>query len=703
MADTSVYINGAAEGALADAFSGLPAWATQATLFDIEGILKKSLESQNKALAQLMKSAAATGTMLDPEDVKKVKDGLEDWVKNLSDANKQAEKDKIAADKRTKTEKAKATQEEKRKTFFQAFDKVLGGLIAAGSKVLEVQSQYYKTTTDLFDSGVNVLAGQEQTTSSLLSMNQMVIMTGLRLETLQKVVEKYTGSINAVGLLKFTKAISLTNQRLQDLGYNAQQQADLIGTLIESESSYSDIRSKSSKEIADDSVVLGTQLRKLSLQYGISVDALKENVKEQAKSTDTLYIMAQYGDKAALSFDTFVGSFKDKNVGNMMSDLVSAGAQAFNTPKFQELAQSGFADVLDRMNKIGQLGLTDAEAAHREFDQYVQTIGSDRINQLRILEKSNGPAAASAHQMAEILNGARIQALQASKATKSQTDAQLKNASINAGLATQLESRAAWAEKIFVPLESQIQAATNALILMNNAVNGVTNSISASTRSWIGVGIEAVALGAILFKTGSTIKDIGSGLKIAGPAIADAFTGLRGAVNSIGPILGRFGTGIGVAAAGAFAAYEVFNLIKALKDKSDAKDKLEESKKSLSATEARINALSPEDRARFDAMGSGVGPQTSATSISIPKNPMQSTINSPSAVAVAPVLPAGDVSAPSAQSPNPSVGSGIEKPPRTSDINSLLTYQNSISEQLLLSMQKLVSVNGEILQVSRTH
>ena len=96
------------------------------------------------------------------------------------------------------------------------------------------------------------------------------------------------------------------------------------------------------------------------------------------------------------------------------------------------------------------------------------------------------------------------------------------------------------------------------------------------------------------------------------------------------------------------------------------------------------------------------GPATSAksTEISIPKNPTPSTINSPSAPPTA-VGAADPTSSKQAIPPSTPVGPGIEKPPSNTDINSLLAFQNSMMEQLLLKTSSLLSVNQDQLKYAK--
>ncbi len=86
--------------------------------------------------------------------------------------------------------------------------------------------------------------------------------------------------------------------------------------------------------------------------------------------------------------------------------------------------------------------------------------------------------------------------------------------------------------------------------------------------------------------------------------------------------------------------------------------------------------------------------------ISIPTTPMASTIVSPSAVEVQPPK------VPDASSPvgaSTTVATATQKVQTREDINSMLSFQSNILEQILLSSNSLVSVNREILRYTRNN
>src|ERR1700756_3629856 len=218
MADSNVFIGGVAEGAFTDAFSGLPPWATESTAWKIQGTLEKQLGVQNKMLTQLAKTVGS-GKALAADDIERTNKAFEKLVKDLADVNKNSDRRKRQAKEKEDANKKSLLTVNKLKTSGEKLTYILTGLATAGSKVLEAETQYIKTYDDLYKSGINLLAGNNSARDGFDSLNQMVNLTGMRLETLQKTFVKYSETINAVGATKFTKALSKAIPELTKLGF----------------------------------------------------------------------------------------------------------------------------------------------------------------------------------------------------------------------------------------------------------------------------------------------------------------------------------------------------------------------------------------------------------------------------------------------------------------------------------------------------
>lgn len=705
MADNSVFITGAAEGAFAEALNGIPPWATQKTAEDIERVLNKLLGVQTKALAQAIKGMKAAGGD-GSGDTKKVNDELDKLARNLKRVNEEDAKRKKREKEEDKEGKDRLSRDKKRKLADEALTRGLNALVGAGAKVAAIQKQYFITSEDLFKSGINLLNGNDTTTSSMMSLNQIVTLTGMRLETFQKVVEKYNSSINAVGVNKFAKTLSLTSTKLIALGYSSEQQAELLGTLVESESSYMDIRSKSQQDLADDAERLGKQMTRLSLLTGQTNAQLQENLKSLAKNTDSTVVASVYGEEAAKRLNVFASSFKDADIGALFQKLAAATQPAI-TKTFQALAQAGQAPLAEEFTRIAVAardGAISAEQAQKQTTDLAQRVNSTTLQSLALLADKGVEGAA---ETLNVITKLRAQGNTTSKATEKQVDAAIDSQAALSRFSTALEKTASLGQRTFPLLEQQVNLASAALEKFNKVVIASTDIFSAETRSWIAIGIEVVAGFAFLVRgtralTGgfdllkSGVGLLWDGIKFLGTGIMSAGRALLGLLNPVAKVVAAFAAGyaIGTVIYEMFSKFDWFNN---MMDKifsgldhiiqyipgigGDAKERI--------ATREKIAA-----QAKAEA-------SVKKTVISVPKEPAPTTIKSPSAVPAVPdktpVTSEGEPvpAAPSLAATTPA--------PSSNDINSVLTYQTSILVQILETSQNLVSVNKDILKYSKVH
>ena len=123
----------------------------------------------------------------------------------------------------------------------------------------------------------------------------------------------------------------------------------------------------------------------------------------------------------------------------------------------------------------------------------------------------------------------------------------------------------------------------------------------------------------------------------------------------------------------------------------------------LKAIISTINSLDLLKAAAFAVLGSKSGISLPAPStpvgVSTPTAPKPSTLNSPSKSS-----PSEESVPPAkAKEPGKASGPGIEKAKADSGINSMISYQTSLLEQLLQSTNSLVSVNKDILKYTKVH
>lgn len=686
MADNSVFITGSEEGALAKAFDGLPPWASQKTSEDILKVLKASLGIQSKALAQMLKTGQSGAGGMSSKDVKDAGDEFAKISKTIQKLNEEEEKSLKRKKKEDKTEKDREKSKSAAATILTS---ALSALTGAGMKLFGVQKQYFATSEDLFKAGVNLLSTSENQTSSMMSLNEMVTLTGLRLETFSKVVLKYTDSINAVGVTKFAKTISLTNTRLSDLGYSSEQQAELIGTMIDAQSSYTDIRGKSERELADDAVRLGNQMTRLSLLTGQSNAQLQENIKSLAKNSDSTVVAALYGQEAANRMNNFAASIKDANLAKSLQTLAASG-QPQVTKMYQDFAKAGLGDVAQAMTQISVAardGAISSEEANKRLTALGQNIDPSKLAGLQTLAQVGS---AGAQETLDTIVALRSQGNKTSKASTEQTDAAIKAQSSLSAFSTELERSKSLAESAFPLLESQVDLATAGLKAFNNTVAGITGSVGAETRSWIAIAVEALAVLAI---AGTKVTGVFNLLRSGGGLLIDGFMSvgsrLLSLINPIAKVAAAFAAGYAIGTV-------IYEMISKFDWFNNMMDKIFSGLDHI-LQYIPIIGSDAKERIKSRAAAASVSPGA----ITVPKEPARSTIKSPSAVpadatkATAAAVPASDTTSDEV--------AGIANPPRTADINSTLSYQNSILVQLLESSQNLVSVNRDILKYAKVH
>jgi hypothetical protein len=495
MADNSTYITGVAQGAFAEAYDGLPPWATEKTAMQIEKYLRKSLDIHSKTLLQLMKSAGAKGQSLTPEEMKKVSNELDKLSKNLKRTNEEDEKAKKRGKQRENAEKDSLTRGRKLKTSEDKLNYALTGLAAAGTKIIGVNKEYIDVYDSLFQSGINVLNGNNSTADGFEALNQIVNLTGLRLETLQKVVEKYSSAVNVVGLTKFSKTLAMTNSQLVALGYSSEAQTELIGVLIEAESGYMNIRGKTAAQIASDAIRLGGQLTKLSHTVGLSREQLQENLKANSKSIQSAMVFASMGKKAADTFNLNAAGIKDSGLKETLTKLAVAANPA-QVKEYNDLVAAGAGAQAEQMNRLAQAMKTDDVDV---FQQRIKSLGESFQAQPGVMNSFRNLIGAGGEEAATALNGLMQQANAVTDATQKQAAAAVKTQASIAGIQTELESLAATLQKAFFPTVEQVNLLTSGLKQLNGVINGMIGSIEAQTRSWIGIGIAVAGLVASLF------------------------------------------------------------------------------------------------------------------------------------------------------------------------------------------------------------
>ena len=365
MADNSVFISGAAEGALAGALEGLPPWATEDTAKNIEGILRKSLGIQTKALSELIKRAGG-GKPMSPADAKKLDDELRSIIKNFRDANKDFGKQR----KRWKDE---ADEHERKKKWWnkefqldQRRYSMMGLYVALGSKIREVMTDNVKTFDELHASGINVMNGFDSAANGFEAVQQLAAITGVRFTELSATIVKYNAAINSFGLEKFAKTVSMSTKEMFKFGFTAKESADLLGAYLETQRGFVDMQSKTQAEVTADLVKFGKRITKVSVATGMLRTQILANLDAISKQVETSVLAGQVGEEAAEKTAEFIASFKDQKIGQAFLKMMTDQIKPLNATfmDFQKIGFGGFGQKLMNFTRTLQ-GLEPEEAQRR--------------------------------------------------------------------------------------------------------------------------------------------------------------------------------------------------------------------------------------------------------------------------------------------------------------------------------------------------
>jgi hypothetical protein len=710
MADSSVFIEGAADGAFATALEGLPPWATQSTLYKIQGVLEKSLGIQSKLLSSLTKAGGTTSAM-SPSQLKDVNDELVKMAKELKAKNADDARDKKRRKEKDEAEKKSIFSINKLKTSGEKLTYVLTGLAAIGAKVLEAETQYIKTNDALFQSGINVLNGNNSTVDGFKALNQMVNLTGMRLETLQKTLVKYNTSINAVGITKFTKSLASAIPSLTKLGFNSDEAAELMGSYVDSQQGFTDMRRRTETEISQQTVAFADRLNKMSLALGMSRENLLTNMKTASQSTEINMVNAVHGEEAARRVTEFTSGFSDASA-NMLREM-AASIDPVHTTAYKNLVEAGLGDLAQKLGEIAIRSRTeDAGALRQEAQQLTDYIGK-RVADTNAIWSAGQ---AGAKEAATTLISFRQELVKLSEATTGQIKGAVDTKSASSGLQTEMEKTTAAVQAAFSPMVTQINAAASALGLFNKALYGGINAVESETRSWIGLGLIVAGLGAGLAKlvslTGRFASLFGGGAATAGGAGAASggATAAGGAGAAAGGSIAAAAAGLvamplAIGAAGAYFQNEMASPEGRKRRIEQQKKILEEKKQILAgykeqgATGKAVKKVEDEIAAH-EKLITDLSVDRAKVQSQIPetKTPERSTVASPSA--------ADDEKVPTPIN-SPSTGTTpVSAPVKStssvnSDINTQMAFQSSVLEQILQSTTNLVSVNKEILKYTR--
>ena len=581
MADNSVFITGAAKGAMADALDGLPPWATENTITTIRGILDKSLLVQKQTLEQIIKSAKAGGSQLTPSEIEKVNNEFEDWGKNLNEENiRQKKRDK---EKELEDKKEKKRNLEKAELFGKriAFDLSLAGV----SKLIgNTFVENVKTFNDLNAAGINVISGMGDTKDGFQSLRQLTAETGVRFTELSASMVKYSSAVNSFGVGKFAKTVGMASANLTQFGFSAKEGADLLGAYLSMQQGVTDVSLKTADETNKDLLRFGESVFKLSMTTGMARTAIIANVEAISHSTDANVLAGRIGEQAAAGMTTFLASFKNQDVARQLLKLMSDPIKPLNETfmSLQKSGMGGFAQQLTTQMKSleGMPEELKAQAmksfvmAHRgELEQNKQ--------RLALLKQAGVEGAAASLDMITALTQQADATVELTEEKRKEIERTKISNAASKNLATAWEKFSSLLQRAFGPTATMMNILTGALNGLNAVIGGIISAfdwlgekISVVTKAlgiadsfdltaWIGIGIIGASLFTIFksFKVGmlSAAKDLfswGKGAKSAstskgaGSLTEKVGGSVGGSLGNIGKGLGNLGKGLGAGLGG---------------------------------------------------------------------------------------------------------------------------------------------------------
>jgi hypothetical protein len=669
MADNSVFIDGVAEGAFAAAYEGLPPWATEKTAELIEAHLRRSLDIQKKTFDAL-KAAGGPGSRMSSDNIQSVNDELERLARSLSRNN--------AADDAERRRRASAAEDENKRTSaglsnWERASKIFGLAASVGQRVIAVNRQYIDTFDGLYRSGINVLNGNDSTITSMQALQNAVKLTGLRLEDIQAAAEKYSQGVNSIGFGKFIKATAEAATQLNGFGFSIKDAPDIVAAYLDAQSNFTNMRRKSEQQIAVEATRFAKNLTSTSQALGISRDQLMAQTKAMAETTDVAVSAAILGPAAAQNAMEAVAGLSATMQSKMMSLVADSSiGLGVRNETVDNMITAGSRYTSQMMQFGKDLPTLSPQELRTRVDGMVNTDGWRQEFARQQLNLKAGVAGAK--ETLDVMASMQQMSSRLNEATTAQTTANNKTAAATNSFNTELTTLGSQLQAAFAPSVEQINLLAEGIGTLNDGISSVTDYIGSEMLTMVGgVAVVAAFVAAVGTAAASALAFSRSLL------ISGAGAGARGAGASMG-MLGKAGA-IGAAGVAGYAlgAAVIAPLI-----------------------DSAIRSTTGDQHATlgtviYDALNSGKNKEIDAmfapTPITSSKKP--TAVSGPTAVkeaaAAAPTTPIdSSTGLPSS--------TGTDAPSEKSSINSILTYQTSLLDQQLQSINKLVGVNQEILR-----
>lgn len=514
MADNSAFITGVADGAFEDAFGDLPPWATDAGLTKIEEVLSKTYDLQTKSFTAMIKTlqAASGGSAADAAAAQK---SMKDFIDEVDEATTKTKKSRKLDDDEEKKKKLRREQAQLTGAAINAL------LVKTGEAIKKAFFDNFATFESLSKAGIRtasvidgVNGAADKVTTGFEGVQQLAVLTGVRFTELNKIMEKYSGAVNAFTAGKFAKTVGAATAGLAQFGFSSKDAAELLGTYLDTQQGFNDVSQKSSEETSKDLIAFGSRINKLSLTVGMSNSALLANLDAISKTNEASVLQGQAGSEAAESTLEFVASIKNQHFGQTLLKLMTDSIKPLNATfmSFQKIGQGGFGQKLAAFTQSlkGMDPATAAQAVkafeatnHMEIERNKQ-----QANLFSQIPELAGEANAALTTYNELQQQARATVVLGEKDLKAQQDSQKARSE----LSTAWEKLTAQFQVAFAPTIGMLEFLTKVLSGLATSIQWVTTTIGSSATAWIGVGIIAVSMVASMKLLMGTMRGLNSGL-----------------------------------------------------------------------------------------------------------------------------------------------------------------------------------------------
>jgi len=397
--------------------------------------------------------------------------------------------------------------------------------------------------------GVNGAA--DKVTTGFEGVQQLAVLTGVRFTELNKIMEKYSGAVNAFTAGKFAKTVGLATTGLAQFGFSSKDAAELLGAYLDTQQGFTDASQKTSEETSKDLINFGNRINRLSLTVGMSNSALLANLDAISKTNEASVLQGQAGSEAAESTLEFVASIKNQHFGQTLLKLMTDSIKPLNATfmSFQKIGQGGFGQKLAAFTQSlkGMDPTTAAQAVkafeaanHMEIERNKQ-----QANLFSQIPELAGEANAALTTYNELQQQARATVTLSEKDLKAQQDSQKARAE----LSTAWEKLTAQFQVAFAPTVGMLEFLTKILGGLATGIQWVSTTLGSATTAWAGVGVMAIGAAAGMKLLISTMRSLAGGM---GSFFGKLFSfggksggAGRAAGGASGNLLGGLGKGIG--------------------------------------------------------------------------------------------------------------------------------------------------------------